>query len=104
MQPYKFPKSFCPPDRELEPAAAAFRILPLNPRPSRRTLRPSMASPTPTAPTVPDSTGHFGQFGGMFVPETLMAPLQELATAYEAEDQGQTRVVSSSSPSQRFKK
>ncbi len=34
-------------------------------------------------PTLPDSTGHFGQFGGMFVPETLMAPLQELATAYD---------------------
>ena len=32
---------------------------------------------------VPDRTGHFGQFGGMFVPETLMAPLQELAVAYE---------------------
>lgn len=32
--------------------------------------------------TLPDSSGHFGQFGGMFVPETLMAPLQELASAY----------------------
>lgn len=31
----------------------------------------------------PDATGHFGRFGGMFVPETLMAPLQELAAAYE---------------------
>ncbi len=36
-----------------------------------------------TAFQVPDAAGHFGQFGGMFVPETLMAPLQELATAYE---------------------
>src|SRR5512135_3678857 len=43
-----------------------------------------MATAVSTAPTVPDSTGHFGQFGGMFVPETLMAPLQELAAAYEA--------------------
>jgi tryptophan synthase beta chain len=34
--------------------------------------------------TLPDATGHFSHFGGMFVPETLMAPLQELATAYEA--------------------
>jgi tryptophan synthase beta chain len=33
---------------------------------------------------VPDATGHFGGFGGMFVPETLMAPLQELAEAYGA--------------------
>ena len=34
-------------------------------------------------PSVPDATGHFGPFGGMFVPETLMAPLQELAEEYE---------------------
>ena len=37
-----------------------------------------------TPPLLPDATGHFGRFGGMFVPETLMAPLQELAAAYEA--------------------
>lgn len=34
-------------------------------------------------PTVPDARGHFGQFGGMFVPETLMTPLQQLTIAYE---------------------
>lgn len=34
-------------------------------------------------PQVPDTGGHFGRFGGMFVPETLMAPLLELAAAYE---------------------
>ena len=33
-------------------------------------------------PSLPDAAGHFGRFGGMFVPETLMAPLQELAGAY----------------------
>ncbi len=33
--------------------------------------------------TVPDKLGHFGPYGGMFVPETLMAPLQELAREYE---------------------
>lgn len=32
---------------------------------------------------VPDATGHFGPYGGMFVPETLMAPLQDLAAEYE---------------------
>ncbi|MEI9997867.1 MAG: tryptophan synthase subunit beta [Verrucomicrobiota bacterium] len=32
---------------------------------------------------VPDATGHFGPYGGMFVPETLMAPLYELAQEYE---------------------
>lgn len=35
-----------------------------------------------TADTLPDAKGHFGQFGGMFVPETLMTPLQDLAKAY----------------------
>jgi tryptophan synthase beta chain len=34
--------------------------------------------------SLPDTAGHFGKFGGMFVPETLMAPLQELTVAYEA--------------------
>jgi len=33
--------------------------------------------------TIPDKRGHFGPYGGMFVPETLMAPLQELAREYE---------------------
>src|SRR5437867_1460649 len=28
--------------------------------------------------------GHWGQYGGRFVPETLMAPLEELTAAYEA--------------------
>jgi tryptophan synthase beta chain len=35
-----------------------------------------------TAETLPDSRGHFGPYGGMFVPETLMAPLHELAAEY----------------------
>ncbi len=30
----------------------------------------------------PDETGHFGEYGGMFVPETLMTALQELDGAY----------------------
>ncbi|MGJ8695506.1 MAG: tryptophan synthase subunit beta [Verrucomicrobiaceae bacterium] len=34
--------------------------------------------------TVPDATGHYGQFGGCFAPETLMSPLDELAAAYES--------------------
>jgi tryptophan synthase beta chain len=32
---------------------------------------------------LPDASGHFGTYGGMFVPETLMAPLQDLAAEYE---------------------
>jgi tryptophan synthase beta chain len=34
--------------------------------------------------TVPDAQGHFGQFGGIFVPETLWTALEELETEYEA--------------------
>ena len=34
--------------------------------------------------TQPDDLGHWGQYGGRFVPETLMAPLEELTTAYLA--------------------
>jgi tryptophan synthase beta chain len=33
--------------------------------------------------TVPDSHGHFGPYGGMFVPETLVSALNELTTEYE---------------------
>ena len=37
-----------------------------------------------TAPmdALPDSRGHFGLFGGKYVPETLMSPLEELEQAY----------------------
>jgi tryptophan synthase beta chain len=35
-----------------------------------------------TTATQPDSTGHFGPYGGRFVPEVLMAPLEELELAY----------------------
>jgi tryptophan synthase beta chain len=31
---------------------------------------------------LPDATGHFGQYGGRYVPETLMHPLQELEAEY----------------------
>lgn len=31
----------------------------------------------------PDARGHFGPYGGMFVPETLMHPLAELRAAYD---------------------
>ena len=35
-------------------------------------------------PRGPDARGHFGPYGGRFVPETLMAPLAELEAAYAA--------------------
>lgn len=34
--------------------------------------------------TQPDETGHWGAYGGRFVPETLMAPLEELSAAYSS--------------------
>jgi len=34
--------------------------------------------------TQPDSLGHWGRYGGRFVPETLMAPLEELTAAFES--------------------
>lgn len=35
-------------------------------------------------PILPDATGHFGPYGGCFVPETLMTALQDLTKEYEA--------------------
>jgi tryptophan synthase beta chain len=35
-----------------------------------------------TPPQLPDARGHFGPYGGRYVPETLMAPLEELEQAY----------------------
>jgi tryptophan synthase beta chain len=32
----------------------------------------------------PDGAGHFGAYGGRFVPETLMHPIEELIAAYDA--------------------
>jgi tryptophan synthase beta chain len=45
--------------------------------------------PTANAPasfdrfSVPDQGGHFGRYGGVFVPETLMTALQELGSVYD---------------------
>jgi tryptophan synthase beta chain len=38
-------------------------------------------------PRLPDARGHFGPFGGRFVPETLMTPLLELEAAYRSAQQ-----------------
>ena len=43
---------------------------------------PKASSTEPT--DLPDERGHFGSFGGMYVPETLMTPLFELEQAYRA--------------------
>ena len=57
---------------------------------------PSSSNPKPSAPAqaadaaaisdyhaFPDASGHFGMYGGTFVSETLIAPLAELAAAYD---------------------
>ena len=36
---------------------------------------------------MPNASGHFGRFGGMYVPETLMTPLYELTEEYESAKQ-----------------
>jgi len=40
--------------------------------------------PVANPSALPDASGHFGRFGGRFVPETLMAPLIQLDKAYRA--------------------
>lgn len=40
--------------------------------------------PTTKLGSQPDALGHWGRYGGRFVPETLMAPLEELTAAYNA--------------------
>jgi len=43
-----------------------------------------LTNPIPTETYhLPDERGHFGRYGGMFVAETLMGPLEELRLAYE---------------------
>ncbi|HRK32930.1 MAG TPA: pyridoxal-phosphate dependent enzyme, partial [Tepidisphaeraceae bacterium] len=38
---------------------------------------------TPTLSAVPDATGHFGDYGGVFVPETLVFALEQLQAEYD---------------------
>jgi tryptophan synthase beta chain len=47
---------------------------------------PATAAKTaPVSPAqLPDAAGHFGPYGGIYVPETLMTALAELTAAYEA--------------------
>jgi tryptophan synthase beta chain len=40
--------------------------------------------PEPSFMGEPTSDGRFGEFGGRFVPETLMSPLIELERAFRA--------------------
>jgi len=44
----------------------------------------TVAASTQTSRRDPDSRGYFGEFGGRFVPETLVEPVEELERAYLA--------------------
>ena len=48
--------------------------------------RPTSLDPVPSSalPVVPDETGHFGPYGGRFVPEALVKALDELNAEYAA--------------------
>jgi len=50
--------------------------------PGRPTSTASSGISTPSGHE-PDAKGHFGRYGGRFVPEALIAALEELATSYE---------------------
>jgi tryptophan synthase beta chain len=41
-----------------------------------------MPSATPSVASVPDAAGHFGPYGGVFIPETLVSAVEELAAEY----------------------
>lgn len=41
-----------------------------------------MTATSPFANRVPDDLGHFGPYGGRYVPEVLMSPLEEIEKAY----------------------
>src|SRR3989440_377305 len=49
---------------------------------SRTAYHTSMPTSSPARSSVPDAAGHFGPYGGIFVPETLVAALQELDAEY----------------------
>jgi len=43
----------------------------------------SAAAPSSLPTQLPDAAGHFGPYGGVYVPETLMTALSDLTAAYE---------------------
>jgi tryptophan synthase beta chain len=45
---------------------------------------PAAAQPIFDRQSLPDAGGHFGRYGGVFVPETLMTALEDLGQAYAA--------------------
>jgi len=43
----------------------------------------AVMSRTASSDAVPDALGHFGPYGGTFVPETLVAALEQLRAEYD---------------------
>lgn len=52
-------------------------------KPYNRTMNTTSTSALPDTRSVPDAGGHYGPFGGSYIPETLHAAVQELSEAYE---------------------
>src|SRR5438105_5465544 len=62
-------------------------------RPVRPTMNPHLPRPihpltikpmpSPALANLPDAAGHFGPYGGIFVPETLVAAIEQLSAEYE---------------------
>src|SRR5262245_30027156 len=46
-------------------------------------MNPPQKAPRPHLADVPDAQGRFGAYGGAYVPETLIAALEELASVYQ---------------------
>ena len=57
------------------------------PATSTTPLNPVSDQPPGPSGRLPDGGGHFGRYGGVFVPETLMTALAELTAAYEKAQQ-----------------
>ena len=72
-----------------KPAPQNPKSAPQNPKSAICTPKPEPQNPKSEIQnpksnlSLPDTAGHFGQYGGIYVAETLMTALKELATAYE---------------------
>src|SRR6267143_1127586 len=82
-----FDRRFSKPSRGASTPARDLRNLPVSKitKKCANLLRQHLKIETMTVPgtsSQPDPGGHFGPYGGRFVPEVLMAPLEELEQAY----------------------
>jgi len=74
-----------PPARPDSPTAAERPSVAVSPsRPGSPSGSGATANLPAAAPALPDAAGHFGPYGGRFVPEALVAALDELTEAHAA--------------------